>query len=656
MIKAKKAGILIPVFSLRTKEGFGIGEFLDLILLADLAEQGGFALIQLLPVFDTSITKTWLDSYCYSVVSMFAVHPIYLRIEKAFSEIPDQILAEIRVQKDFLNQLEELDYEKVYQMKIDFCKRLYALEGKSFISSSVFIQFMEESKTWLFPYAAFSVLRDIFGSSDFSKWGKYKKGTKEIVDEICNESSQYYEKICFYYFLQFQLHLQFEEASLYAKAKGISLKGDYPVGVHVHSVETWVAPELFVLDKRIGAPPDYFNTKGQNWELPAYNWEEVKKSSYNWFIRRLKHMERYCQLVRIDHILGYFRFWEISDRCSRGALGFFNPSLSIPVMDMPKDISRYRDPFITDPILDNYFQKNKNLIVDKFFEKKKEGLYCFKEFYQNQKSIDLVKDISKQEREFLHELYENVILVQDVDKKDVFYPRIGFENTLSFAFLSEEEKEHCKTFLKVYSSEDEEKLWEKEGMEKLSCFQKGTSMEICAEDLGMLPKCTEEVLEKVGFLRLHIQRMPKKKEDEFSLPLEYEYLSVCSPSNHDTSTLRMWWKEDSQRTQRFYQNILQQEGEAPSELSEFLCEKIIQMHLESGSKWAVFTMQDLLAMSPTLKRKEAEKERINDPSIYPFYWRWRLHINLEDLIAEKKFFGFLHSLLARSGRLSNFLR
>ena len=440
------------------------------------------------------------------------------------------------------------------------------------------------------------------------------------------------------------------------KNKGIFLKGDYPVGVHVHSVETWMAPELFVLQKKIGAPPDYFNAKGQNWELPAYNWEEVKRSSYNWFIRRLQHMERYCQLVRIDHILGYFRFWEISDRYSRGALGFFNPSLSIPVADVPKDIKRYRDPFITDVILDEYFKKKKNLIVDEFFEKTEQGRYSFKEIYRKQESIDLVEDISKEEKDLLHELYENVILIQDGDKKDIFYPRIGLENTSSFAFLSEDEKEQCKTFLKVYFSKDEEKLWKKEGREKLSCFQKETSMEICAEDLGMLPKCTEEVLEEVNFLRLHIQRMPKKKEEEFSLPWEYEYLSVCSPSNHDTSTLRMWWKEDSERTQRFYQNILKLEGKAPSELSEFLCEKIIKMHLESGSKWAVFMMQDLLAMSSTLKRKEAEKERINDPSIYPFYWKWRLHINLEDLIAEEKFFGFLHNLLATSKRLGNFFR
>ena len=646
----KGAGILIPIFSLRSKEGFGIGEFSDLILLSDLAKKSGFSLIQLLPFFDTSITKTWKDSYCYSALSMFALHPIYLRIEKAFLKIPNKILSEINEKKEKFNQLKEVDYEEVYKEKMDLCKRLYALEKKS----HTYELFVKENTSWLPAYAAFSVLRDSFGSSDFSTWPECNLGTKEVVDQICAPSSKYYQEVSFYYFLQFHLHQQLMEAITHAKEKGISFKGDFPVGVHAHSVETWMSPELFTLEKRIGAPPDYFNAKGQNWELPAYNWKEMKESSYLWFVKRLKHIEQYCQLIRIDHILGYFRFWEIPEKCARGALGYFQPSFAISLSELPEEmqqnITRYCHPFITDTILEEHFEERKHWITEFFFEKNEIGQYRFKEFFQNQQAIEQSQNISTKEKNSLHELYENVILIPDIAKKNTFYPRIGLENTSSFSLLDQDKKEYCKTLYNVYFSTQEEALWKEEGLEKLTCFKENTSMEICAEDLGMIPKCTAEVLNKLRFLRLHVQRMPKKESEEFSIPSEYEYLSVCSPSNHDTSTLRMWWQEDEQRTQRFYQTILKQHGQAPSELSEFLCEMIIQMHLESGAKWAIFLMQDLLAMSSTLKRKEAEKERINDPSIHAFYWRWRLHRPLEELLEEDFFSSFLHGLLLKTGR------
>ncbi len=650
MTSDKRAGILIPVFSLRSNEGFGIGEFSDLILLTDLAEKSGLSLIQLLPFFDTSITKTWMDSYCYSALSMFALHPIYLRIEKAFPKIPEEILIEIRKKKEFLNHLDEVNYEEVYKEKMDLCKKLYLLEEKSYDHEL----FVKENKSWLPAYAAFSVLRDSFGSGDFSTWLGYKTGTPEIIEQICDPSSKYYQEICFYYFLQFHLHHQLMEASTYAKEKGIFFKGDFPVGVHTHSVETWMAPELFIPEKKIGAPPDYFNAKGQNWELPSYNWDEMKSSSYRWFVRRLRNLQQYCQLIRIDHVLGYFRFWEIPEKCSRGALGYFQPSFSISLAELPQDmqenIGRYCDPFITDAILDDLFGERKTWITDFFFTKIGEDQYNFKKIYQNQHAIEHSQNISIKEKNALHELYENIILIPDINKKNTFYPRIGLENTSSFSFLDQDRKEYCKGLYKVYFSEQEEELWKKEGLEKLSCFKENTSMEICAEDLGMIPKCTEEVLNKLGFLRLHVQRMPKKEEEEFSIPADYEYLSVCSPSNHDTSTLRIWWREDEKRTQRFYQTVLKQEGKAPLELTESLCKMIVQMHLESGSKWVIFLIQDLLAMSPTLKRKEAEKERINDPSVYPFYWRWRLHTPLEDLIKEDFFSSFIHDLLLITGR------
>jgi len=652
----KKAGILIPVFSVRSKESLGIGEFADLRLLSDFADKSGFRLIQLLPFFDTGTTKTWLDSYCYSVLSMFALHPIYIRIQEISSFIAPEILEELERERFFLNKIDAVDYEKVYALKIDLARRIYE-DGKTvFFESPEFKTFFDENRSWLCSYAVFSSLRDFFGNSDFQNWPKYREGTIEIVEELRAPGSPHYQDVCFYYFLQFHLERQFKEAVAYARGKGVLIKGDFPIGVHVNSVDNWSMAHIFNRSRRIGAPPDYFNTNGQNWELVAYNWEQSRKQGYTWFIQRLKHLEKFCDLVRIDHILGYFRFWEIPERHTEGGLGYFCPSLHIRLEDLPKEIagnlSRYVTPFITDEILQRLFGSGKDEIIKRFFEKSEREIYRFKSRYFREEEIESAIDLSNTERFFLSDLYANVILIQDGENQNFFYPRMGFEKTLSFSALNQIEKESCKQLNRVYFSDEEEALWRETGMERLKIFKDASTMEICAEDLGMIPRCTEKVLEELGFLRLHIQRMPRNPKEEFSLPSEYEYLSVCSPSNHDTSTLRMWWKEDPEKTQKFYEFILKEKGSAPLDLDENLARKIIEMHLNSGSKFAIFLMQDLLAMSDLLKEKDEQKERINNPAVYPFYWKWRLHLNLEDLMKQDAFCRLLRTLVEKSGRVS----
>jgi 4-alpha-glucanotransferase len=652
----KKAGIYIPVFSLRSRDSLGVGEFTDLKKLADWGYDCGFALIQILPVQDTSLTGSWLDSYPYSLLSAFALHPIYLRIEQAFSYIPEEVQKEIKIAKEQLNALEELDYEAVYKMKFRFFEKLYPLNAQQTFSSPPFQAFIQQNEAWLPAYAAFCSLRDSFGTCDFSSWTKYSVGDVGSIKEICSPSSDYYLRVQLYYYLQFHLHVQFKEASLYAETKGICLKGDFPVGVHMKSVETWSHPELFITKKTIGAPPDYFNTLGQNWGFPTYNWTEAEKNQYSWFVQRLSHMEQYCKIVRIDHVLGYFRLWEIQTTYLRGNMGYFQPSHSISLDQLPlavrNHLDRYCMPFITEDLLDRLFKERKGWIASRFFENGPDHSYRFQEKFKNQKNIEETADISDQERRSLHELFENVLLIRDTDKLDTFYPRIGLENTESFRNLKPSEQEYFKSLQQLYFSKEQDLLWEQEALKKLKIFQQATHMEICAEDLGMVPACTERVLKELSFLRLFIQRMPKAAGEEFTDFSEFDFLSVCSPSNHDTSTLRQWWREDFNKSQRYYNTILKESGEAPREANEELCRKIIKMHLESQSKWAIFLIQDLLSVHAELKKKGDGKERINYPSISQFYWKYRLHINLEDLIQRSDFSSSLRSLLLESGRIS----
>lgn len=646
----RKAGIVIPVFSLRSNEGLGVGEFSDLRLLADFAAKSGFSVIQLLPFWDTTVTGTWVDSYCYAPISLFALHPLYLRIEEAFSDIPSDVAAEIRKVRADLNRLDRLDYERAYTEKIAFCRKLYDREKHQNIPDS----FLMERREYLLPYLAFSALRDAWGTADYSLWEGYENGSEEIILSVCSPESKYYPAVRFYLFLQYKLHEQLSKVVTYAESLGVVLKGDFPVGVHAKSVDTWSCPDLFLLSQTLGAPPDVFNVRGQNWHLPAYNWEKMEVSGYRWFVDRLRYMAMYCRLVRIDHVLGYLRFWQIPLQYYRGALGYFSPSKKIKYSDLPpcivSDLDRYTKPFITDPILEEYFGGRVEYFKNNFFEKIEGGRYRFFSLYEKQIALYSVTGISSEEREILLRFHENVLLLPDPSEADFFYPRLGMESTDSFKTLDPAMQIVCQKWLSLYEGEEEEKLWKQEGLKKLQIFSGATDMEICVEDLGMLPRCTGSVLQTLGFLRLHIQRMPEAPDREFDHPGEYEYASVCSPSNHDTSPLRVWWEENKEVTRRYYRNVLRKEGDPPEQLTEELCEEILRMHLDSPAKWAIFLLQDLLAIDPERKNPNPLQERINDPAISPFYWRWRLHISLEELLKADDFIARLQKAVSASGR------
>jgi 4-alpha-glucanotransferase len=649
--KRRYAGVLIPLFSLRSHKGLGIGEFLDLKTLIDWAKGAGLCLIQLLPIYDTTISKNWLDSYCYSALSMFALHPLYLRIEEAFSNISEEAMEEIFLNREKLNSLNFVDYEVVYKLKIYFCEKLFKAEDKNFFSTKKWKDFFTQNRSWLMPYAAFCVLRDHFGTSDSSAWQEWSIGSEKVIENLCDMSSPFYEKVCFYYFLQYQLDKQLKEVRLYADEKGVFLKGDFPVGVHRWSVDVWAESHLFDMKKNIGAPADYFNLGGQNWRLPAYSFEEIEKRNYDWFIRRLQQMQKYFHLVRIDHIFGYFRFWEIPHEYYRGALGRFNPSLALSFESLPlsvqKDLSRYTNPYITKEIVEKLFGEKADKIINNFLEKTKDGCYRFIDKYKQEEEIEKNTELSFEEKEGLHNLFSNVLLIQE---GNTFYPRIGLEKTESFSYLSEDEQKACREWNSLYTSEEEELLWKRRALKILRTFKERTSMEICAEDLGMPPKYTQDVLEELGFLSLYIQRFSKKDGEEFALASAYEYLSVCSPSNHDTAPLRLWWKEERDVVDRFYKNVLKEEGSAPLELTEAICHKIIKMLLASSSRWAVFLLQDLFALTKRFCVQEPEEERINNPAIYPYYWRWRMPFFLEDLMEETDFSQLIKEMVDDSGR------
>jgi 4-alpha-glucanotransferase len=174
-------------------------------------------------------------------------------------------------------------------------------------------------------------------------------------------------------------------------------------------------------------------------------------------------------------------------------------------------------------------------------------------------------------------------------------------------------------------------------------------MLLCGEDLGMVPACVPGVLKELGILSLEIQRMPKSSKTEFVDLRNAPYMSVVSPSTHDMSTLRAWWREDPAVVERFVRESFLGES-AEAELSGEIASEILKQHLESPAMWSVFPLQDLLAIDEGLRHPDPEAERINVPAIMPFYWRYRMHLGMNELQGAEEFNRRLGRLIGAAGR------
>ncbi|MBN1527119.1 MAG: 4-alpha-glucanotransferase, partial [Candidatus Omnitrophica bacterium] len=667
LTKWRGAGIAVPVFSLRTRGGLGVGEFPDLKLLADWASQCGFQLIQLLPVNDTSVTGTWHDSYPYADLSVFALHPLYLRIQSiaGAADLPKEMADELEAKKKAFDGYDHVNYEEVMALKMKLLRVIFTLEKTKFLASAEFKKFLKENAYWLEPYAAFCSLRDHYNTSDFRKWGRYSLITPESLREVVSPQSARYDTVALYYFIQYHLHMQLSDASAYAGKLGVVLKGDIPIGIHKRSDSCWLQPGFFNLDQSAGAPPDPFSYTGQNWGFPTYNWEAMARDGYSWWRKRLKQMSRYFQMVRLDHILGFFRIWEIPEEMVSGLMGHFNPAVPLWKKDLEKDgiwdFDRLCQPYIPAWLVRMIFGLDANKIIAEYMDEISHGHYRMKPQFNTQRKVEehlalpenaaqADKERNEHVKEGLFGIIANVVLFKDSNKEG-FHPRINMADVCSFDTLDEWERERLLYLYYDYFYHIQEDFWRKQAMVKLPVLKEASDMLICGEDLGMVPNCVPPVMQELAILGLRIQRMPKETDREFGYPYQYPYLTVCTTSSHDMSTIRGWWGEDYARTQRYYNAILGHSGDAPSAFTPAVCSQIIGQHLDSPSMWAVFPVQDILALSAELCRPgDPREEQINDPADPHHYWKFRLHIDLEKLVAQKEFNTRVLKMVKDSGR------
>ncbi len=663
----KGAGIAIPVFSLRSNKSFGVGEFSDMKPLIDWALECGIKLIQILPINDTVAKHTWKDSYPYAAISVFALHPIYLH-PPSMGVLKDGDLMNAYYEESArLNKLATLDYDGVMKLKSRYYKNLYDQDKKEFLKDPEFHAFFEENKEWLIPYAAFSRLRDLYKTPDFSKWKDYAVYDAKKIRALVDPDKADYDDYAVHYFIQFHLDRQLKTVAAYARKKGVVLKGDIPIGIYRHSVDAWIAPNLYNMDKQAGAPPDDFSATGQNWGFPTYNWEEMAMDGYRWWRERLSKMSTYFDAYRIDHILGFFRIWEIPYEHVEGLMGRFNPALpilhhEIEERDTGLEVQQLCEPEIKNYMLDELFGEYKDEVVEKFLVRDSEDRYRLRKKFDSQRQVkESLKCLSKDSEQIrkkkkliqngLFTLIGNLIFFKDDAYTDYrYHPRIAFQHTFRYHELDERAQYALNSIYNHYFYERQEAFWREQAMVKLPAITSATNMLVCGEDLGMVPACVPGVMNDLGILSLEIQRMPKDATMSFSDPRYAPYLSVCSTSSHDMSTLRGWWEEDREIVQEFFNRQLQMSGEAPQHCDPWIIEMILDQHLHSPAMWAIFPLQDLLAMDDKLKLEDPGAERINVPGNANHYWQYRMHISIEDLLKEKAFNHQLKEMIEGSGR------
>ena len=660
----KAAGVVVPIFSLRSEGSFGVGDFGDLKMMVGWAAKTHQRVIQILPIYDTTITNTWTDSYPYNSISIYALHPQYADLRQ-LPELKDEETRErMETLRKELNALPQIDYERVNNAKREYLRLLFEQEFAATSKKATYKKFFEDNKDWLVPYAAFSHYRDIYGTATFSQWPDHHSLPEDEREKMGTPGTKEYKSVAFWYYIQYILDTQLRDAHSYAQSNRVLLKGDIPIGISRDGVEAWVEPKYFNLNGQAGAPPDAFSANGQNWGFPTYNWDAMLEDGCSWWVRRFRKMAEFFDAYRIDHVLGFFRIWEIPSHAVHGLLGQFAPALAMTKEEIEGyglrfDEDRYTRPFITDWTLDRIFHENADMVKEKFLDRLDDERYQMKPEFDTQRKVESWYFQMKNEecrmknenlRDGLYALISDVLFLRDHKDPNKFHPRIGVQLDFIYEQLWDNDKYNFNRLYNDYFYRRNNQFWYQEAMKKMPKLTQATRMLVCAEDLGMVPDCVPWVMNQLRILSLEIQSMPKDDTVRFGHLSRNPYRSVCTISTHDMSTLRQWWDEDYERTQDYYNTMLHRGGAAPHPLPGWLAKEIVSRHLTSPSMLCLLSLQDWLSIDENLRLADADAERINIPANPRHYWRYRMHITIEQLLAADDFNQAVKELVKNSGR------
>jgi len=315
----RRAGVVVPLFSVYSSKSIGIGEIPDIKLLVRWCQKTGLSIIQLLPMNDVGY-----DFAPYNSVSSFALEPMYLSLYELKDVNINLFKKEIRDLKKYV----PTGGEKInYKIKYEKIKLLYKIHNAAYVNRiKKFEEFKENNLYWLRDYALYKVIKDIQQNKSWENWDeKYKNRDDTALLEIEKDFSK---RINFYYWVQWQLFEQFKAAKKYAMDRNVFIMGDLPFLISRDSADVWARSELFKLDFSSGAPPDMYFAMGQRWGMPTYNREVIESGNYSYIKEKLYYAENFYDMYRIDHFVGFFRLWSIAVDCpiEQGGLnGSFDP-------------------------------------------------------------------------------------------------------------------------------------------------------------------------------------------------------------------------------------------------------------------------------------------------------------------------------------------
>ena len=661
MCNRRLAGTLVPLFSLRTEGSFGVGDFGDLAAMTDLVADTGQRVLQLLPINDTTTSRRWTDSYPYSCISIFALNPIYVDLRQLPPLADAKKQAEFEALRQELNALPAVDYERVIRAKEQYLHLMFEQESERTMRSAAFKKFFRDNERWLVPYAQYSYLRDAYGTADFNTWPSHREWTEAERGQLSNPRTKAYKKLAFFYYVQFVLDQQMCVAHEHAMARGVILKGDIPIGVDRTGCDVWFEPHYFNLDGQAGAPPDAFAANGQNWGFPTYNWDRMLADGCQWWVRRFRNMAKYFDAYRIDHVLGFFRIWDIPADCVHALLGQFSPALPMTKAETGSygfefDEERHTRPFINKWVLERIFGERADEVAQNYLQPvADDGTYSMRPEYDTERKVQAAfagKDSAADTalRDGLYKLIENVLFVRDRKRNYLYHPRITAQLNFAFAALGDDDKQRFNRLYDDYYYRRNSMFWYREAMKKLPRLVQATRMLVCAEDLGMVPESVDWVMKDLRILSLNVQTMPKEYGVRFADLSKYPYRSVCLFSSHDMPTLRLWWDEDLEVAQDYYETVLYHTGAAPHPLPGWLAREIVVRQMQTPSMLCIVQLQDWLATDERIRQADPTGERVNVPANPFHYWRYRMPMTIESLKADRDFVNSIKDIVGETGR------
>jgi 4-alpha-glucanotransferase len=316
----KIAGILAPLFGLRSESDLGIGDVAVLREFIDWAAEIGFKLVQLLP-----INEMGADNSPYNAISAMAIEPTTLHLAPGS---PEDLIPQ-----DFENIIAEADLARLRRSKVRYrdvrvLKR--RLLEKAFVSfrsrasedrQSRFREFCARESFWLNDYAFFRALVEENGG--YEAWDHWPQQQRTLgaarawlSQQAPQRQKQHSEREDFFRYVQWIAHHQWSAIKAHAQQRGVALMGDIPFGVSYYSADVFTRPDQFALNWCGGAPPethfkdDKFTQKwGQNWGIPLYRWATMRKRNFDWWQQRVRAVARCFHLFRIDHVLGFYRIY-----------------------------------------------------------------------------------------------------------------------------------------------------------------------------------------------------------------------------------------------------------------------------------------------------------------------------------------------------------